>query len=317
MIIPIVTETNFIEKIKKQKNAYFEDYFAFYSSWLNGITVDPHLMLLPMDDHMVHRGDGIFEGIKAVNRSIYLLEEHLERLFDSAKKISLSLLFDRDHVRKIIIKTLQVANQNDAMIRVFLSRGPGNFSVNPYDSMEVQLYVMVAALTTPFPEKYKNGVVIGKSAIPLKSSWMTQVKSCNYLPNVLMKKEAVDRHLDFVVGSDSDGLIAEGSTENVLIVDHNETIIHPPLDNILKGITMMRVCELARQNGFKTEIRAISFEDLKVAREVLITGTTLNVLPVVKFENNLIGNGRPGMIAKKLNEFMMEDIDKGASGVSF
>lgn len=313
----IINKTNFIEQIQLQKNPFFKDYFAFYSSWSGGVTTDPDLMLLPMDDHMVHRGDGIFEGIKAINRSIYLLDEHLERLFDSARKISLDLPFDKNHVRNILIETLKVANKNDAMIRIFISRGPGNYSVNPYDSIQPQLYVMIHSLKAPSAEKYKNGITIGQSKVPLKSSWMNQVKSCNYLPNVLMKKEAVDRGIDFVIGIDSDGFITEGPTENIMIVDRDENIIHPPINNILKGITMTRACELAREHGMKTEIKSISFDDLKSAREILITGTSLNVLPVVKFDDFTIGDGRPGNVANKLNELMLSDITRGDRGVSF
>lgn len=162
-----------------------------------------------------------------------------------------------------------------------------------------------------------DGVSIGKSEIPIKSSWMNQVKSCNYLPNVLMKKEAVDRGFDFVIGIDSDGLVTEGPTENIMIVDHDGTIIHPLFNNILKGITMVRACELARESGMKTEIKPVSFEELQSAREILITGTSLNVLPVVKFENVTIGDGRPGKIAKKLNELIICDINAGSRSISF
>lgn len=311
MTIPLIDENNFIQKMKSQKNPFFEDYYAFYSSWLGGIIKNPQLMVLPLDDHIVHRGDGIFEGIKAVNRSVYLMKEHLERLADSAEKISLNLSFDMNHVKNRILETLKVANQNNAMIRIFISRGPGNFSVNPYDSIEPQLYIIVTSLKYPAAEKYTQGVSVAKSEIPMKSSWLARVKSCNYLPNVLMKKEAVDRGFDFVIGIDPDGMITEGPTENIMIVDKHHKIIHPPFNHILKGTTMIRACELALQNGMSTEIKSISFEDLKSAREVMITGTTLNVLPVVKFENDIIGNGKPGEMAKKLNELIVTDSEKG------
>jgi 4-amino-4-deoxychorismate lyase len=317
MIIPIFDENNFIQKITLQKNNLSKEYYAFYSSWLGGVTKNPRLMLLPIDDHMVHRGDGVFEAMKAVNRSVYLMKEHLERLFNSANKISLNPSFDIDYVKEIVLETLRIANKNDASIRVFLSRGPGNFSANPYCSIEPQLYVVIYSLKSPSPEKYENGVVIGKSDIPPKSSWIAQVKSCNYLPNALMNKEAVDRGLDFVIGIDSDGLITEGPTENIIIVDQNETIIHPPLNNILKGTTMIRACELARGLGMKTAVKSISINDLQSAREVMITGTTQNVLPVVKFENCKIGNGQPGTIAKKLNELIISDIQNGNCSVAF
>lgn len=317
MTTPIIDENNFIQKIQSLKNPFFEDYYAFYSSWLGGITKNPNLMLLPIDDHMVHRGDGIFEAMKAVKRSVYLMQEHLERLFDSASKISLNLSFDIDYVKTIILETLRVADQDNAIIRVFISRGPGNFSVNPYDSIEPQLYVIVTALKSPSQEKYTHGIVIGKSDIPAKSAWMAQIKSCNYLPNVLMKKEAVDRGFDFVIGIDSDEMITEGPTENIMIVDQHGTIIHPPLQNILKGTTMIRACELARENGIKTQIKSISLEDIRSAREIMITGTSLNIIPVVTFDDHVIGAGQPGDIAKKLNALMIADIESGKRGTTF
>ena len=317
MTIQILDEQQILKNIKSQKNPYFNDYYAFYSSWFGGIVKDPSMMLLPIDDHMVHRGDGVFEAMKAVAKSVYLMDEHLRRLFKSAEKIGLKSTFDFSQVKEIILETLRAVNQNDAMIRVFLSRGPGNFSVNPYDSVGSQLYVVVTKLNSLSLEKYKNGVVIGKSDIPVKDSWIAQIKSCNYLPNVLMKKEAVDRHLDFVICIDEQNHITESATENIMIVDQHEMIIHPTLDYILQGTTMIRACELARENGITTLVRPISINDLLNAREVMITGTTVNVLPVVKFEQDTIGNGKPGPITMKLNELIHNDMKTGGHRTTF
>lgn len=317
MNIPVITEHDLLKKITSQTNPFFEEYHAFYSSWFGGIIKNPAMMLVPVDDHMVHRGDGVFEAMKAVNRSVYLMNEHMERLFKSADKIALNLSFDADHVKTVVLETLRAANQNEAVIRIFLSRGPGDFSVNPYDPCSSQLYVVVTSLKPPVPEKYINGVTVGKSKIPVKLSWMAQVKSCNYLPNVLMKKEAVDRGFDYVIGIDDAGTITESATENIMIIDQDERIIHPPLNNILKGTTMIRACELAREHGMKTAIKLISVDDLQQAREVIITGTTLNVLPVIKFEETLISNGQPGKIARKLNEWMIRDIEGGVRSIPF
>lgn len=317
MTIPVLNEQQVFEKVMAQNNPFFNEYYAFYSSWFGGIVKNPRMMFLPIDDHMVHRGDGVFEAMKSVARSVYLMDEHLQRLFTSANKIALKSPVDIDQMKVIILETLRVANQNEASIRIFLSRGPGNFSANPYDSMSAQLYIVISQLTAPSLDKYNNGILIGKSNIPTKSSWMAQVKSCNYLPNVLMKKEAVDRNLDFVIGIDAQGNITESATENILIVDQNGILVHPVLDHILKGTTMTRACELARENGIATEVRSISIADLQFAREVMITGTSLNVLPVAKFEDLNIGNGKPGAITKKLNELMINDIESGTRRTPF
>jgi 4-amino-4-deoxychorismate lyase len=317
MTTPIIDEANIFETLQKNKNPFFDEYYAFYSTWFGGIIKNPRMMLLPLDDHMVHRGDGVFEAIKVVNRSVYLFQEHLERLYLSAEKISLQPSLSLAQLREIVLETLRVADKNDAMIRIFLSRGPGNFSVSPYDSIASQFYVVIHKLSHPAAEKYEKGVAIGKSNVYFKPSWMAQIKSCNYLPNVLMRKEAIDRKLDFVIGTDEEGYITESATENVMIVDNEGVIVHPKLDNILKGTTMLRTCELARQHGLTTKVKSISISDLRSAREVIVTGTTLNVLPVVKFENELIGTGKPGAVAKKLQELIVEDIKMGAKGTTY
>lgn len=317
MTVPVINEKQVFETLMGQKNPFYHEYYAFYSSWFGGIVKNPRMMLLPIDDHMVHRGDGVFEAMKATGRSVYLFDEHLQRLFISAEKIALKSSLGVAELKTIVLDTLRAANQDEAIIRIFLSRGPGDFSVNPYDSVTSQLYIVVSKLKAPALEKYTNGVVIGKSCIPNKVSWMAQIKSCNYLPNVLMKKEAVDRGLDFVIATDTQGHLTESATENIMIVDQDGIVVHPPLDCILKGTTMVRVCELAEKNGMATQMRTISIENLKSAREVMITGTSLNVLPVVKFEDHNISHGKPGPIAQKLNEFILNDMKRGTHSTPF
>jgi 4-amino-4-deoxychorismate lyase len=314
MSIPILNSSEIIRNIHSKKNPFFPQYYAFYSSWYNGIITDPHMMLVPIDDHMVHRGDGVFEGVKAEYHAVYLLEEHLDRLFCSAEKISLKPMLTRDEMKEIILATLRAANQPQAFIRIYLSRGPGSFSVNPYDSIGPQFYVVVTELKAPSMKQYNEGVTTGKSNIPCKDPWMAQIKSCNYLHNVLMKKEAVDRHLEYVITIDNDGYIAEGYTENIIIIDKSDYIVYPKLNNILKGTTMMRTCELAEEQGIKTIERSISLEELLSAKEVIMTGTSLDILPVSSFEKTSIPIGP---IAKKLRELMRDDIKNGPRRTEF
>jgi len=317
MKTPIINESQALENIKRQLNPFHDQYYAFYSSWFGGIIKNPHFMLIPIDDHMVHRGDGVFEAMKSVDRKVYLMEEHLQRLFTSAEKISMTPPINMNEMKNIILDTLRCANQNDTIIRLYLSRGPGGFTVNPYDSIRPQLYIVVTALKSTSPEKYQQGATVGKSQLMAKPSWLAQVKSCNYLPNVLMKKEAVDRGLDYVVGTDKQGHITESATENIMIVDNNGVIVHPPFLNILKGTTMLRACELARENNFKTDIRPITLQDIETSKEVMIAGTTQNIVPVVQFESFKIGNGTPGPIATKLHELMLKDIKFGKKNVLY
>lgn len=315
--LPILNDQQLFDQLLKQHNPFFPEYYACYSSWLGGITQTPQLMVLPIDDHMVHRGDGVFEALKAVDRSVYLIDEHLQRLFISAEQIGLNPPVTFNKLKAIIRQTLQVANRDEALIRIFLSRGPGSFSVNPYDSIAPQLHVITTKLTPPVPEKYTRGIHIGSSSIPPKSPWLSQIKSCNYLPNVLMKKEAVDRHLDFVIAINDQGQITESATENIMLIDSSGTLVHPPLTEMLKGTTMTRACELAQIHNISVAVRPLALDEVYSAREIMITGTSLNVLPVVTYESQNIGDGKPGPIAKQLNQWMIQDIAAKKNGLSY
>ena len=307
MTYKILSPDQCYDALLQQKNPFFDDYFAFYSSWYGGIVLEPRLMQLPLDDHMVHRGDGVFEAMKVVSNTVYLMDAHLERLLYSAGRIGLVSPWSVDEIKAIVLETLLVTQQEKASIRVFLSRGPGDFSANPYDAIAPQLYVVVMRLKELNAEKYTSGVAIGKSSIPPKPDWMSQIKSCNYLPNVLMKREAVDRGLDYVIGVDDHGFVTESATENVLIVDKAGVIIHPPFEHILKGTTMIRVCELAKDAGLKTKTQRITIDELQDAAEIMMVGTTINVLPVVTFEQVRIQDGRPARVAQLLHQKLLMD----------
>jgi 4-amino-4-deoxychorismate lyase len=317
MTLPIISSADALNYLQTKRYPHFDEYYAFYSSWLGGVVKNPSMMLIPIDDHMVHRGDGVFEALKAISRSIYLLDEHLKRLFISAQKIDLKIPYRMDELKNIIIETLQIADQDDVIVRLYVSRGPGSFTVNPYDSVGAQLYVAITKLQFPHQDKYEKGVTLGKSTIPVKDAWLAPIKSCNYLPNVLMKKEAVDRNVDFMIAIDDHGFITESATENVVIVDQTGTLVHPEYETILKGTTMQRVCALARENGIKTAVRSITLDELKNAQEVMLTGTTISVLPAVLFEGQKISTGVPGEITKKIINLIREDIKQGPCTTPF
>lgn len=310
--ILVLDSSQILQNLKARGNPSWTQYYAFYSSWFGGIVKDPGpWLMVPMDDHLVHRGDGVFEALKSRNRKVYLLEAHLQRLAASSAAIGIPLPHSIEDLSRIILKTLKVADQGDSLIRVFLSRGPGGFTTNPYDSLGAQFYVAITKLQPPSTEKYENGVKVGRSQIPVKEEWMARVKSCNYLPNVLMKKESVDRKLDFTVSFDEQGFLAESSTENIVIVDSAGVLTHPPLERILRGTTMIRVFELANQAGIKTAVRKISEKDVLSAQEVFMTGTTLDVLPVVEYEGKPIAHGKVGPIARQLKKLLEDDMKSG------
>ncbi|MGZ3775035.1 MAG: aminotransferase class IV [Pseudobdellovibrionaceae bacterium] len=316
MSIKILSSSQVQEKLQQRSYGSQKTYLAMYSSWWGGVVTDPGLMMVPVDDHLVHRGDGVFEALKVIDGKIFLLQEHLDRLSSSAEQISLPLPMPIDEIKKVLLETTATVEVKNAVLRLYISRGPGGFTTNPYESVASQLYLIVTAHTPLNEEKYLNGVKVGRSQIPPKEPWLAKIKTCNYLPNVLMKKESVDRKIDFVIGIDSQGCITEGSTENIVLVDKNNNLVRPKLRQILKGTTMMRTFELAESlvhEGLLSSIqeRDLTEQDLLEAKEVMMIGTTLDVLPVTQYEGSIIGEGRQGPVAKALLNLLREDMKKG------
>lgn len=307
----IYSPDQWLAEIERKRNQ--SSYSAMYSSWVDGIVKNSACMMVPIDDHLVHRGDGVFEAIRAIHGRPYLLAEHLNRLSKSAAQIGLQPSHSLEKIQDIVLETLKVSGEQNAIIRIFLSRGPGDFSANPYSTLGTQFYVVITPFVPVPAEKYLKGVSIGRSQIPAKPDFFAQIKSCNYLQNVLMKKEAVDQKLDFMIGVNDEGNLLESSTENILHINAAGDLIHPPLNSILSGCTMMRVLQLAKQIP---EIKSIieqktKWQELSQAQEVFMTGTTLDVLPVSLVQNQKVGQGAAGPLAGKLLELLREDQSKG------
>jgi len=286
-------------------------YYAMYSSIFGGIVTDPGLMLVPVDDHLVHRGDGVFETFKCVNGNIYNMEAHLARLRNSAK--GLHLPPPPQDLSDIVKQTVKAGKHRDALIRVLFSRGPGSMGANPYDCPHPGLYIIVYQLKPPFMQTHPGGARVKASTIPVKPRPFVNIKSANYLFNVLMKKEAVDSDVDFVLSFDENGYLAEGPTENAGIVTHDGELRIPRPEHILAGTTMLRVIELAEQKLGKGPLQSIVQTDIPRtdmihAAEVLIFGTTPNVTAAVEFDGRTIGDGTPGPVYTMLSKLILNDI---------
>jgi branched-chain amino acid aminotransferase len=303
--------------LRQLHQPYHDAYLAMYSSWYGGIVRDPGLMMVPIDDHLVHRGDGVFEAFKCVRGAIYLLDRHLDRLERSAATSALSLPLDRDVLVRIIVACVRAAGALDCVVRVFVSRGPGGYTTNPYECPASQLYVVVTTLQRPPQEKYGQGATLRTTAIPVKPTFFASVKSCNYLPNVLMKKEAVDAGVDYTVSLDERGYLAEGPTENIGIVTAQREFLVPRFERILRGTTVTRALELAQRLVLSGDLARIAEADItplqaREAAEIMMFGTTFDVLPVVRYDGHAIGSGQPGLIAVRLRSLMEDDMRRGA-----
>ncbi len=303
---------------REHRPGYHADYYAMYSSWWDGITTEPNLMVVPVDDHMVHRGDGLFETFKCVDGAVYNLEAHLARLENGAKAIALQMPWSRGDIRRIIGEVLKAGGRRDALIRIFVSRGPGGHSANPYECPEPLLMVLAIRLPPPFMASHPDGARVGLSAVPNKEGMFAQVKSVNYLPNVLMKKQAVDAGVDFMLGFDKDGHMTELPTENFGIVTTERVLKVPRPDHILAGTTMGRVLALARDHLVPAGVLAgveeadVPRAELETAAEMLVFGTSPHVTAVTEFAGRPVGDGKPGPVWRELSRLFEADLKNPA-----
>jgi branched-chain amino acid aminotransferase len=310
----IIDCSNYLDVLSGTRKPWHEKYYAMYSSVLGGVVTDPVLMQVPIDDHLVHRGDGVFDTFKCVGRAAYNLDAHLSRLMRSAASIGVSWPAGIGDVRALTLSALAEAGRKECSGRVMIARGPGSFGVSPYESPEPALYIIVYAAGVPFMAKHPEGASVRRSHVPVKPARFATVKNCNYLPNVMMKRESVDWGVDFVVGFDSDGFMAEGATENFGIVSKEGELLFPRMDAVLDGTTMLRVMQLAEALVEAGVLKRIAFRDItetdvREAAEMLIVGTTINVVSVRSFEGVPVGSGVPGRVGCALDALLVRDIE--------
>ena len=305
----IVDRTEWMERLPRRENRLY----AMYSSVTDCIVTDQSIMTVPVDDHMVHRGDGVFESFKCINGCLYNLDDHLARLETSCDAIGLQTAMPRAELSDIIIQTVRAGMRRDALIRLLVSRGLGTMGVNPYACLHPELYVVVYELPDARIDELPAGVSVALSRVPIKPGMFATIKTCNYLPNVLMKKEAVDLEVDFTVSLDEDRHLGEGATENIGIVTRGKELFMPPPERVLAGTTAKRAMEFAghlKQERILTtaEFRPISLGMARSAAEIHIYGTTPNITPVTMFDGKPVGDGQPGPVARILFEMLRQEM---------
>jgi 4-amino-4-deoxychorismate lyase len=288
-------------------------YRAFYSSQLGGVVTDPALMVLPFDDHMVHRGHGIFDTAALVNGKLYDLEAHLDRFILSAERSKLTLPASRGEMRDIIIKTTAASGRREGSIRYWISSGPGSLDLTPAKGSDPGFFVMVFDGLS-YPDRwYTDGLKVMTTTYPIKAPLYAVTKATNYLPNVLMQMEAKEAGFDNGVFIDADGHVGESSNMNVAFVSRDGALVHPKFDNILSGCTSLRLLELAQalvdqQVITGIEVRDITMAEARTSREMMLLGSSIKVAPVVQWDADRIGDGKPGPVSKALLALLEEDM---------
>ncbi len=252
-------------------------------------------------DHGFLYGDGVFEGIRAYNGRIFRLDQHLERMYDSAKAIDLKIPLSKEEMKKAIIETLKKNNLKDAYIRPIVSRGDGDLGLDPRKCPKPNIFIITQEWGAMYGDLYEKGltaVTVGvrrnaPEALP------PNIKSMNYLNNILAKIEANAKGGDEAIILDVRGNISEGSGDNIFAVK-NGRILTPPTLNNLRGITRAAAIELAAKEGIEVLETDIGLFDIYTADEVFVTGTAAEIAPITKIDGRLIADGMPGKITKKL-----------------
>jgi 4-amino-4-deoxychorismate lyase len=314
---PIFTTDEAIARLRHVVHPRAANFYAMYSSVVGGIITDPALMVLPLDDHMVHRGHAVFDTATLAHGMLYQLDQHLERLLRSAAMARIPVPFAPEKLRQIILDTAAVSRRRDGSVRYWLSAGPGGFGLAPFECVGSSFYVVIFSGEN-YPESfYTEGIKVVTSTVPIKPPFFARVKSNNYLPNVLVVLEAKDKGADHGIFIDERGFVAESSVMNVAFVTKDRVFRHPPFDAILSGITVQRMFHLARRLVEQGDLRDILIADVPIAEgrsaaEMLLIGSSIKVAPVVKWDDQPVGSGRPGPVARKLLELWHEDV-RGAS----
>ncbi|KAL6629457.1 hypothetical protein ACP70R_029222 [Stipagrostis hirtigluma subsp. patula] len=317
--VPVLSFSEVAERLDtfQASGARNQKYMAMYSSIFGGITTNPSAMVIPIDDHMVHRGHGVFDTTAIMDGHLYELEQHLDRFLRSAVMAKIPLPFDRPTIRSILIQTVSASKCTQGSLRYWLSVGPGDFQLSSSGCANSALYAIVIespSLQVP------AGCKVVTSSIPIKSPQFAVMKSVNYLPNALTKVEGEENGAFTGIWLDDEGFVAEGSNMNVGFVTKSKELLMPCFDKILSGCTAKRVLALAGQlvvDGRLSGItsRNVSVQEGKAADEMMLIGSGILVKPVVQWDDQMIGSGKEGPIAQALYDLILEDMRSGPPSV--
>jgi len=313
-MIPKLGPDEYVKRMLSIPRPGGENILAFYEHRLGAICTDPRLMLLPLDDHLAHRGDGVFETLKYLDRRIYQLDAHLTRMKVSADAIFLNPPCSWEEMRGLILEVAKASGQDMGLLRILMGRGLGGFGIDPAECPVASLYIVAYGFHPKPDDFFERGVSAFRTSIPAKQGYMAKIKSVNYLPNVLMKRETVQKGFDFSFCFDEDGFLAEGATENVCLLDQSGTLLIPEFTNALAGTTLMRVLDLI-QGEIPVMFRGIKEGEIHEAREVLIIGTTWDCVNVVRYNKKPIHDVRPGPCGTRIRELLRRDLRE--NGVLF
>ena len=254
-------------------------------------------------DHGLLYGDGVFEGIREYNGTVFRLREHIERLFEGLRVIRVNIPLTKEQIMGAVVDTLQKNNLTDAYIRLVVTRGRGNLGLDPRSCSKPSIIIMAEPVVPAHGrEARERGItaVISSVRRDMVDGTSHEVKSLNYIQSIMSKFQAIDSGTDEAVMLDHRGMISEFHGSNLFIL--KQGILHTPTSaaGILHGVTRARVMKLAEELGYEVRERDVTPYELLTADEAFLTGTMAEIVPVVKVQGVQIADGKPGPVTREI-----------------
>ncbi len=272
--------------------------------YIDGVFYPKEEAKISVFDHGLLYGDGVFEGIRAYNGRVFRLTEHVERLYDSAKVLLLSIPISPAEMEKAIVESCKRNGLADGYIRVLVTRGVGSLGLSP-DGCTKACIIIIADKIQLYPEKfYREGLkmVTASTRRNAPASLSPAVKSLNYLNNIMAKIEGAHAGAQEVLMLNEEGYVAECSGDNLFAIKKGQMVTPPIYSGALGGITRLVIFEIAEALGLPLVERQMTRYDLYVADEIFLTGTGAEVIPAVALDGRPIGDGKPGPITARVIE---------------
>ena len=281
--------------------------------WIDGKYFTKEDAKISVFDHGLLYGDGVFEGIRVYNNNVFKLVEHIERLHKSAKAILLEIPITREEMNRTVREVVKENGSADAYLRLVVTRGVGDLGMNPRLCPRPSI-IIIAGEIQFYPEKcYSEGIAIMTSSLRRigPGSFDVRIKSLNYLNNILAKIEANQAGCLEALILNNEGLVAECTGDNVFIMTNG--ILKTPrcTDQALEGISRATILEIAAAAGIPVMETALTQYDLYIADECFLSGTGAELMPVIKIDGRIIGDGKPGVITRKITALFHEEVRRG------
>jgi branched-chain amino acid aminotransferase len=270
--------------------------------YIAGRLVPKEQAVVSVYDHGLLYGDGVFEGIRVYSRRVFLLDEHIRRLYASARAIRLSIPLTPEEMKRAVEETVAANQLEDGYVRLVVTRGAGSLGLDIRKTSDPQVIIIADTITLYPAELYEQGleIITAPTIRNHPAALSPRIKSLNYLNNILAKIEGTDAGCAEALMLNHKGEVAECTGDNIFIVSRG-VLQTPPCDaGILEGITRNCVMRLAREAGLEVREPALTRYDLFAADECFLTGTAAEVISVVKLDGRLIGTGKPGPVTQKL-----------------